>query len=114
MERGGVSERKGSGFKDLAKGVVLYSPLPALLKLCSSGRRGKNCFPLLLRTESSMVALMSAAGQPWTQISSHAVKSDPHESTPYSPVQYPQLKYRRPACHFVLNQDEELSRRGPC
>lgn len=29
MERGGVSERNGSGFKDLAKGVALYSPLPA-------------------------------------------------------------------------------------
>lgn len=62
-----------------------------------------------------MTVLMSAAGEPWTQISLHTVKSDPHhKSTPLPPVQYPQLKYRRPACHIVLTQEKELSRRGPC
>lgn len=61
-----------------------------------------------------MTALMSAAREPWAQISLHAVKSDPHhKSTPLPPVQYPQLKHRRLACHFVLTLEEELSRRGP-
>lgn len=54
-----------------------------------------------------MTALMSAARQLWTQISLHAVKSDPRcKSTSLPPIQYPQLKHQRPACHFELTQEE--------
>lgn len=57
---------------------------------------------------------MSAAGEPWIQISLHAVKSDPHhKSTPRPPVQYPQLEYRRLACHFILTQERRTIPQRP-
>lgn len=96
---------------------------PCLMSVCSgSAAQAGRLINISCRTaaflhfawrKSSMTLLMSAVGEPWTQISLHAVKSDPHHKpTPLPLVRYPRLKYRRLACHFLLTQQEQLSRRG--
>lgn len=65
------------------------SPPPCLISFCSNiwcTRLAARQTALLARRESSMTALMSAAGELWAQISLHAVKSDPHHTSSSSSI----------------------------
>lgn len=59
-----------------------------------------------------MNELMSAAGEPWLQISLHAVKSDPHyKSTPRPAVQNPPAGTQKTGLSFSINPRRSIPQR---
>lgn len=116
-EGGGVTERKGvasaASRSHRSHANVHFrtnrSKSATQVSLAGTNTKNKGCalgtWPTLLRWGvRALTVLMSAAVQPWTQISLHAVKSDPrHVSTPLPLVRYIRGGTQESRLSFCIN-----------